>query len=81
MIEQNIVTHQNPVKRIGKSLRSFLPFASTHAEAEFMHTIDSDSFQHEETAYLLRSAENRRRLLESIAQLDSGQGTIRELVE
>jgi antitoxin YefM len=33
----------------------------------------------EETAYLLRSPENARRLLESIAQLESGEGTEREL--
>ena len=33
----------------------------------------------EETAYLLRSPKNARRLLESIAQLESGGGTEREL--
>jgi len=35
----------------------------------------------EETAYLLRSPKNVRRLLESIAELDSGGGTERELAE
>lgn len=35
----------------------------------------------EETAYLLRSPKNARRLLESIAQLQSGGGTTRELIE
>ena len=35
----------------------------------------------EETAYLLRSPKNMRRLIESIAQLENGQGTIRELSE
>ncbi|AJF06493.1 YoeB-YefM toxin-antitoxin system antitoxin YefM [Geoalkalibacter subterraneus] len=33
----------------------------------------------EETAYLLRSPKNARRLLESIAQLESGDGAEREL--
>lgn len=33
----------------------------------------------EETAYLLKSPKNARRLLESIAQLESGGGTEREL--
>ncbi|MFK5927426.1 MAG: type II toxin-antitoxin system prevent-host-death family antitoxin [Desulfuromusa sp.] len=33
----------------------------------------------EETAYLLRSPKNARRLLESIAQLESNGGTNREL--
>jgi antitoxin YefM len=35
----------------------------------------------EETAYLLRSPRNARRLLESIAELDTGGGTERELLE
>ena len=34
----------------------------------------------EETAYLLRSPKNARRLLESVAELESGGGTQRELV-
>ncbi|MCU7928264.1 MAG: YoeB-YefM toxin-antitoxin system antitoxin YefM [Candidatus Thiodiazotropha sp. (ex Dulcina madagascariensis)] len=35
----------------------------------------------EETAYLLRSPKNARRLLESIAELKSGGGEERELIE
>ena len=35
----------------------------------------------EETAYLLRSPANARRLLSSIAQLNVGQGAPRELAE
>jgi antitoxin YefM len=35
----------------------------------------------EETAYLLRSPKNARRLLESVAELETGGGTERELVE
>ena len=35
----------------------------------------------EETAYLLRSPENARRLFESIAELERGHGTERKLVE
>ena len=34
----------------------------------------------EETAYLLRSPKNARRLLESVAELESGKGTERKLV-
>ena len=33
----------------------------------------------EETAYLLRSPQNARRLLESVAQLETGDGIEREL--
>ena len=35
----------------------------------------------EETAYLLRSPKNARRLLESITQLEAGKGTKRELAD
>ena len=35
----------------------------------------------EETAYLLRSPANARYLLESIAELEAGKGTERELIE
>jgi len=35
----------------------------------------------EETAYLLRSPRNARRLLESIADLESGKGKARNLAE
>ncbi|PCK04836.1 MAG: type II toxin-antitoxin system prevent-host-death family antitoxin [Alteromonadaceae bacterium] len=35
----------------------------------------------EETAYLLRSPANARHLLESIAELEAGKGTDRELLE
>ena len=34
-----------------------------------------------ETAYLLRSPKNTRRLIESIVQLDDGKGKERELVQ
>ena len=35
----------------------------------------------EETSYLLRSPKNARRLLESIASLESGQGKVRKLTK
>lgn len=35
----------------------------------------------EETAYLLRSPKNARRLLESVAELDAGKGVEREIIE
>jgi antitoxin YefM len=35
----------------------------------------------EETAYLLRSPKNTRRLIESISQLENGKGAEKELIE
>ncbi len=35
----------------------------------------------EETSYLLRSPANAQRLLEAIAQLESGEGEVRELID
>ena len=35
----------------------------------------------EETAYLLRSPENARRLLESVAELRSGGGAVHDLID
>ena len=44
--------------------------------------ISLDDYQAlEETAYLLRSPKSARRLLESIAELESGDGTEHKLVE
>ena len=40
---------------------------------------DYDALQ--ETAYLLQSPENAKRLLESIDELESGEGLIKELIE
>lgn len=43
------------------------------------------SFDHyesmQETAYLMRSPANARRLLESMERLEAGQGIVRDLVE
>jgi antitoxin YefM len=35
----------------------------------------------EETTYLLRSPANARNLLDSIAELEAGKGTVKELLE
>jgi antitoxin YefM len=35
----------------------------------------------EETSYLLRSPKNAKRLFESISQLNSGKGKVRELID
>lgn len=50
-----------------------------HESVVIMSLEDYEALQ--ETAYLLRSPKNAKRLIESIAQLETGQGTARELIE
>ncbi|MEW7987775.1 MAG: type II toxin-antitoxin system prevent-host-death family antitoxin [Candidatus Thiodiazotropha sp.] len=56
------------------------PVIITRKGAGSVVMISLDDYQAlEETAYLLRSPKNARRLLESIAELESGGGTERKL--
>lgn len=58
------------------------PVIITRQNARSVVMMSLDDYEAlEETAYLLRSPRNARRLLESIAELESGGGTARELVE
>lgn len=50
-----------------------------HEPAVIVSLDDYESLK--ETAYLLRSPVNARRLLESIDQLEAGEGVERELIE
>ncbi|WAM14602.1 type II toxin-antitoxin system Phd/YefM family antitoxin [Rhodococcus sp. JS3073] len=54
----------------------------TRAGHEPVVMVSLDDYESlKETAYLLRSPENARRLLASIDRLESGGGTIRDLAE
>lgn len=58
------------------------PVIITRSKADsvvMMSLADYEALQ--ETAYLLRSPKNARRLLESIAQLEDDKGQERELIE
>ena len=58
------------------------PVVITRKSARSVVMMSLEDFQAlEETAYLLRSPKNARRLLESVAELESGRGVERELVE
>ncbi len=58
------------------------PLIITRKNARSVVMISLDDYEAlEETTYLLRSPKNVRRLLESIAELESGGGTERDLVE
>ncbi|ABG99711.1 MULTISPECIES: type II toxin-antitoxin system Phd/YefM family antitoxin [Rhodococcus] len=54
----------------------------TRAGHEPVVMVSLDDYESlKETAYLLRSPENARRLLASIDRLESGGGTVRDLAE
>lgn len=58
------------------------PIIITRSNAASVVMLSLDDYKAlEETAYLLRTPKNARRLLASIAQLESGQGTEKELSE
>ncbi len=59
-----------------------VPLVITRDEAPSVVMMALDDYESlEETAYLLRSPKNARRLLESIAELERGGGQVRELIE
>ncbi|SHE98571.1 antitoxin YefM [Modicisalibacter ilicicola DSM 19980] len=58
------------------------PVTITRSKASSVVMISLEDYEAlQETAYLLRSPKNARRLLESIAQLEEGNGQERELIE
>ena len=69
-------------KTMEKVCDDHAPLIITRKNARSVVMISLDDYEAlEETAYLLRSPKNVRRLLESIAEIDSGGGTERDLVE
>ena len=70
----------NLAKTMEKVCEDHDPVIITRRNENSVVMMSLEDFQAlEETAYLLRSPKNARRLLESIAQLESGDGTEREL--
>ena len=58
------------------------PIAITRKGEGAVVMISMDDYQAlEETAYLLRSPKNMRRLLESVVELEEGKGEEKELIE
>ncbi|BBO16488.1 type II toxin-antitoxin system prevent-host-death family antitoxin [Candidatus Brocadia pituitae] len=58
------------------------PVIITRQKKESVVMISLEDFKAlEETAYLLRVPKNARRLLESIAELEQGNGKVRKLTE
>lgn len=72
----------NLAKTMQQVCSDHAPVVITRKGAQSVVMMSMDDYQSlQETAYLLRSPKNARRLLESIAELESGKGTERKLME
>jgi len=72
----------NLAKTMDKVCADHAPIIITRKSESPVVMLSLEDYQAmEETAYLLRLPANARRLLESIAELESGQGTEHELIE
>jgi len=73
---------QNLAKTMEKVCRDRAPMIVTRKSLESVVIMSLEDFESlEETAYLLRSPKNTRRLIESIVQLENGKGNEKELIE
>ena len=71
---------QNLAKTMEKVCKDHAPVIVTRKTTDSVVIMSLEDYETlEETAYLLRSPKNTRRLMESIAQLEEGQGSEREL--
>ena len=82
----NAVTYSqartNLAKTMDKVCDEHSPIIITRKNQRSVVMISLEDYQSlEETAYLLRSPKNARRLLESIAELQAGGGIERELLD
>jgi len=71
---------QNLAKTMESVCKDHAPIIVTRKSTDSVVIISLEDYEAlEETAYLLRSPKNTRRLIESIVQLEEGQGSEREL--
>jgi antitoxin YefM len=72
----------NLAQTMAKVCDDHAPIIITRKAAKPVIMMSLDDYEAlEETAYLLRSPENARRLLESMTELAAGKGTERELAD
>ena len=72
----------NLAKTMEKVCDDHAPVIITRKAAQPVVMMSLEDFEAlEETAYLLKSPKNARRLLESIAELEAGKGKERELAD
>ena len=73
---------QNLAKTMERVCKDHAPVIITRKTNDSVVIMSLEDYEAlEETAYLLRSPKNTRRLIESIAQLEEGKGTERELLD
>jgi antitoxin YefM len=73
---------QNLAKTMEEVCRDRAPVIVTRKSSNSVVIMSLEDFEAlEETAYLLRSPKNTKRLIESIAQLENGKGVEKELIE
>jgi len=73
---------QNLAKTMEQVCHDHDPVIVTRKRNDSVVIISLDDYEAlQETAYLLRSPRNTRRLVESIAQLEEGRGRARRLLE
>lgn len=72
---------QSLAKTMEEVCEDHAPVIITRRKSDSVVIMSLEDFQAlEETAYLLRSPKNARRLMESIVQLEEGKGTKRDLL-
>jgi antitoxin YefM len=72
---------QNLAKMMENVCKDHAPVIVTRKTTDSVVIMSLEDYEAlEETAYLLRSPKNTRRLIESIAQLEEGEGSERELL-
>lgn len=73
---------QNLAKTMEKVCKDHAPVIITRKTTDSVVIMSLEDYEAlEETAYLLRSPKNTRRLIESVAQLEEGRGSERELLD
>ena len=73
---------QNLAKTMEKVCQDHSPVIITRKKNDSVVMMSLEDYKAlEETAYLLRSPKNMRRLIESISQLENGNGTERALID
>ena len=73
---------QNLAKTMEKVCQDHSPVIITRKKNDSVVIMSLEDYKAlEETAYLLRSPKNMRRLIESLSQFENGKGTERSLID